>query len=564
MTDSAPTALADAPRQLDAPTRSDRRYDIAALALLALHGALAWLNRAFVPGLWHDEANYMLLARSLRGLGYHDIYALGAPLHSQYPPGFPAFLAAWSLPFGERPSVYIAAVILSSVAALALLYDVMRKRGEGIALVVLALCVFNPELVLYAGRPLSEATYLFCTALTLWAIDRDTRESESGRSRWPVPIAMAAVVFAGLTRMIGVAMVGAVLAHWLLQRRYRRAVILAVVSAVGVGGWITWTIAARDKIVARSYIADATFSEKGRSNFFLTLVDRVTTNVPFYVTESIAQTLSLPRAERVAARLAPASNTARNGARMLDIVVGVALLLMTLIGARVLWRRGAEVAVLYVGFFAFILALWPWWLHRFLVPLIPLLLWLLIVGGTHLADQRRWLRPVPVLLTLAILVLSLVRDADTSRDSLRCNRAMAKSSERCAGPAEHGFFAAMHYIREQSPDTAIFLTATDHQLGFLGNRRALFVGAVQARQPGDLIAELRASGVDYILLTPIRPPSTQLLPLLSRMCDQLEPVREFPAVTLILRVRDQHLPSGEDACAHLKRYELSDVRSNLW
>ena len=104
----------------------------AAIVLLLVHAALAWVNRAFVGGLWHDESQYMLLARSLRHFRYNDFYLLGSPIDSQYPPGLPAFFALVSLPFGEHVQLLHAAVVLCSAGALAVVYDIVRivyKRG---------------------------------------------------------------------------------------------------------------------------------------------------------------------------------------------------------------------------------------------------------------------------------------------------------------------------------------------------------------------------------------------------------------------------------------------------
>jgi hypothetical protein len=97
----------------------------AAAALVVLHGALAWIARTPEIGLLNDSASYMLLARSLRHFTYVDAHIVGSPLHTNFPPGLPAFVALLTLPFGEHPGMLLGVVVLCSMATLALLFDMI-------------------------------------------------------------------------------------------------------------------------------------------------------------------------------------------------------------------------------------------------------------------------------------------------------------------------------------------------------------------------------------------------------------------------------------------------------
>ena len=66
-------------------------------ALLVLHAALAWSGREIAVLTAQDDVRYMLLGTSLRGLSYRDLFLVGTPPHNVYPPGYPAFLAVWSV-----------------------------------------------------------------------------------------------------------------------------------------------------------------------------------------------------------------------------------------------------------------------------------------------------------------------------------------------------------------------------------------------------------------------------------------------------------------------------------
>ena len=84
----------------------------------------AWLQR--VPSLTtaNDDAMYVLLSRSLREGGYHSIHLVDAPIHTKYPPLFPALLATVTTVTGESIDAFVAMNIALAVTGLALIFAV--------------------------------------------------------------------------------------------------------------------------------------------------------------------------------------------------------------------------------------------------------------------------------------------------------------------------------------------------------------------------------------------------------------------------------------------------------
>lgn len=535
--------------------------------MLILHGVLAWLSRPFAIGLWHDEANYLMLARSLRHLRYRDPFLLGAPTHSQYPPGAPALFAIVSAPFGEHMALLIVFGILCSMGALALIYEIARRcSDEWTALAVLALCAINPELLLYAGHVLSETAYMLLTLLALWAALRESdlsAGSERARRRWSA-LAIGATGLAALVRSVGVTLMGALFLHWVRERRYRQVLIFTLVGALTVGSWLTWTVLAPTKDVGRSYVADAAYTDKAHAGVAATLLQRVATNSPRYATTYLRISLPQPTLTTLTKRVAALSPRVRSAARVVDDLFSIVLAVLAAIGAYALWPRAGPM-VLYLGLYVALLLVWPWGTGRFLEPVIPLLLLAILTGAVRLSGRRRVLRPLPFLIAGGIAVMALLRDAPMLRDSLRCDRRVATTSPACYSDVERGFFAAMSHLRQFTPDTAVVLTTTDAQVGYLANRRALFSFRVRSLSPDDLIRRLRADRVEFVLLTPVRPPHEQLLHVLLPACDAFEVVGEFPAITLLLRLAPpRSSPTHENACKALQRYEESRITSSLW
>src|SRR5688572_32476968 len=118
-----------------------------AAAFLVMFVVLAWLQR--VPSLTtaNDDATYVLLSRSLRDGGYNSIHLVGAPVHTKYPPVFPALLAGVSTVAGESIDAFAAMNIALSVAALVLIFAVSKRLlPPAVALGALAMGATNPFL----------------------------------------------------------------------------------------------------------------------------------------------------------------------------------------------------------------------------------------------------------------------------------------------------------------------------------------------------------------------------------------------------------------------------------
>src|SRR5688572_14554514 len=144
-----------------------------AAAFLVMFVVLAWLQR--VPSLTtaNDDATYVLLSRSLRDGGYNSIHLVGAPIHTKYPPLFPALLAAVSSVFGESLDAFAAMNIALAAAGLALVFAVARRIvAPPVALGALAMGTSNPFLEGYAGTVMSEPAFLVLIALTVWLLSR--------------------------------------------------------------------------------------------------------------------------------------------------------------------------------------------------------------------------------------------------------------------------------------------------------------------------------------------------------------------------------------------------------
>lgn len=508
---------------------------LGALALVALHMAAAWKLRR--PGITtgNDDALYVLLSRSIRHLTYSDTHLLDAPPHVQYPPGYPALLALVSAAFGESPDHFMLLGVICSGLALVFWYDIARRLwSPWLGLGVVAAAGSNPWLVQYAGSIASEAPYLLSSTVALWLLIREDRSRMYGLLGGLVAIVSA------LVRSFGATLVVAFGLHWLFARRFRRAAIFAAAVAVTLGAWFAWTIGAGPRIQGRSYVEDLAVT--------LAQDDSAAARIWFHagrvvsvLTRRIPSVLAVPTVEST---------------RLDNVLWLVVIVVSGAAGAWVLWRRSSSLP-LYVVAVLLLMVLWPYSLTRFLVPLVPPLLLLLLVGVTL---TRRHVPPavataLAVILTLVLAGGGWARTMELAGRMAPCERASAQVSPGCYNENQRSFFAAARFAADSTPADAAFLTAKEAAFAYYARRRVVYPGALRG-DAGQLLAALRQRGIRYVVLgRNAEIESSFLAQALERSCDQLELVATFPPRTYLFEVTtDSRTLPGSRACEAIRTY----------
>ncbi len=539
---------------------------LAAAALLLLHAGLAWVLR--VPALTtaQDDAVYLLLARALRHFSYVDLWLVGTPFESLYPPLYPALLASATAIFGDRFAVAIAASVLLSTATLGLFYLIVRRWSPGLALLCLAVAAVNPTLLNAAGHVQSEPLFMCFAALSLWCL---TAPAPTRRTQIA---AGAFAIAAALTRSVGIALLLAILGQWLLERRFRAAGWFALASLLTVGAWMTWTAVAPRQLAGQSYITDAAYirtdsvtsapappaashdsapavpshlplapsKQRARGVELLrTVASRLTNNVPTYLARRIPMSLAMPTI----------GGTRIDNWGWLLIVLGAGT-----VGFTLLARRLPGVA-LYFFFYAGILAIWPYILPRFLVPVIGLLVLIVLAGGQWLG--ARWSPRVgwgiAVMLAGVLGVSGLLRDRVEWRALSTCDRSAPYVSTGCFPAQQLAFFSAVHDAGRRTPADAVLLTPKAATTYLLIGRRTVNELEAASLPPAEMQEYLRRLGVQYILLSHVHRDQWVIAGRLIPYCASLELVEQYGGDALLLRRHEAEFAGG-NACEALKRF----------
>lgn len=544
---------------LSPPRWSAAALTVAALALL-LHAWLAWSTRLPMISTGGDDAVYLALARALRDGSYRELWVPGTPIHAMYPPGYPLLLAMIGATGSADVPRMIGLNIGASVMALFLTAILACRIAPWLGVATVIVLAPNPGLVHAAGFSTAEPVFTALVLATLVAVP-----GVGARANGRLVVAGACAIGASLTRSIGVALIIALLLDWMLDRRWRAAALLGAASALTVGSWLAWTVRAPRLAEGSSYIADAVFTPAAAPTpFVMVLAARVAENVPAYLTRALPEVLAQPALPGT----------------VLDNVLGLALLVMFGTAGAICARRRLRTGVLFLAVYAAVMALWPYWFARLLLPVLPLLVLLLLAGAWSLSAPVRHRRRSVVVTAFVAALLALVTVPpmrDRYVQTAGCDRSVdARRSLSCVSGRQRDFFAAVDEIARLAPATTPLLTAKAATVFVLSGRQSVRQDvALRQRDPDRFIAWLRERNVELVLLSHMQFQQWHVSPMLQARCRSFALVRTFPTHAAVLRLRPVDAPDpsldGESACVAISRWarvdwtgDVSGVRDWIW
>lgn len=349
------------------------RIAVVGVGALALMAGVAIID-AFPVGVFHDDAMYVILARSLAtGHGYRYLNLPGAPIATQHPPGYPALLAlaTWFAPsFPANLTVFKAlnAVIGAASAVLVTLFARSRALSPAQAIILgVASAVSIPTLVL-SSMILSEPLFFLMIITLLIAAERFAERQRE----WWRPIAIGIGIAAcALVRLNGIALLPATLLVLCVQRRWRDAGLLTLATVLTMLPWQV-VIATHTGVLPvplrGDYESASSWWLRGlHSGGLQTLVATFRMTIPESI--SVFTVLFSPVRGQVT--------------HAITLIALIGLLAVAV--ARV--RSRMPVTLIFLLGYLAIVAIWPYAPARFLWAVWPLFL-LLIAAGATAAYQR--------------------------------------------------------------------------------------------------------------------------------------------------------------------------------
>ncbi|MFI5348467.1 MAG: hypothetical protein ACHQ2Z_02900 [Elusimicrobiota bacterium] len=314
--------------------------------------ACVLLVLAFAPaqyfGRQQDDLLYFIGARALTMGRYCLLTSPGCPPLTLINPGWPAMLAPLFL-LTERPGPFQAfSALILAAAPVAVWAWLRRREDETTALLAAALFASCPLALSQSGVVMTEAPYLLFFLAMLACVEK-RRASAAGA--WGAALL--------LTRTSGLAVMPALLLPFARARRWKDAARAAAAPILASALWAAWSWS-KSRTVGKFDLLPATYGAGGWAKPFAVAA----ANARFYAAEWGGCFLPPALAEG-----APA------------MILGAALAVASAWGvARALRRRADDPAAWALLGTAALLAVWGWQYERYMIPLLPLLLWALASG----------------------------------------------------------------------------------------------------------------------------------------------------------------------------------------
>ena len=350
-------------------------------AALVAAGGLAFglfAMNALPVGVFHDDARYLVLARSIvQGTGFRVTSLPGAPAGTHFPPGFPLLLAAlWRLAPAFPANVVLFKLLNAALLAGAALaaYSYARLRGGLSAPVsaAVALTFAGTVPVLFLdGLLFSEPLFTAAMLLSLLLAERAAGRATPRRDASGDLMAFAAGLAGGgvaMIRSIGVAVVIGLCVTLLLRRRWRAALAALAGACIFVVPWQLWTLQHAQEI---PQIMAAHYGTYGR--WVAPMLQR-----DGYMALAHVAAINLRGLGIILTLFGVGS-----AAPLFGFLVAATLLLLLALGlARS--ARTSLVSVIAVSAYAGAMMIWPWEPDRYFWPLWPLVLTAMACGVVQL------------------------------------------------------------------------------------------------------------------------------------------------------------------------------------
>lgn len=421
-----------------------------------------WASEPYVVGVFHDDGDYALLAKSIAtGHGFHYLGLPGEPAATHQPPLFPLLLAAvWRLApsFPDNISALLAVnAVLLGLAAVGLYHFAVVRlawRREAAALCAVLATLISPMLTL-SSTLLSEPFFL----AALWPTLLVAEHAADDRDWRAVAIAGACIGALMLVRTHAIALLAGLVLVLLWRRLFAHAALAVVISVAVLLPWQLWTRHALPGIPAPLEGAYGSYL-----GWYLTGLREG--GLPFL--------LATARVNAGEFWLLVMDRVAVGTRAWMQIAAAIILVGLIVLGA---WNaaKRAPVAVCFFTSFLGIVLVWPYVPWRFVWAVAPMLLLVAVDGARGLVatPTARWARAC-LMAVVAVPAAAMLRTEWKAYSSRSWLEPGARASELMK--------PVVRWVATQTRSDDVVLTEGAVVVTLFTGRRASPVAAFTARE----------------------------------------------------------------------------------
>lgn len=435
-----------------------------------------------------DNVGYFLLGKGLsQGEGYTSYYNIPARPANHFPPGYPALISTViTLTGASITGIKILSGIIFLLSALVFFFLARRITDDKWAIMISTLLVLiSPNLLRYSTIMMSEILYMFLVLTVVWLVTLSDHEKPWYKS-WHFWLIILLTAAAYYVRTIGVAILAGLLVYYLFRRRWSYMLAL-------VGGFfllaLPWYLRAK-AIGGNSYMSQLMLinpyrPELGHAGIF-ELFERVWNNFTRYFSREI-----------YASVYSPFPVNYKEPATLLEWG-GSAILIAFIVFGFLQLKSHKKLLLGYFSAFMGVLMIWPnvWTGPRFIIPMIPLFILLVVLAIRRLIDLVPVLKkPFKGRLPYVIFLLAAVALAYTVKPQIEKLRRFAQSGYP---KAMNNYINSAVWVREKSAPDAVVCCRKPGIFHLFSDRRVTTY--LRTKNTELLMRDLEDKGVDYIII----------------------------------------------------------------
>ena len=444
-----------------------------------------------------DNASYFLLGKSIQT---NQVYALYNDVNlnpqNHFPPGYPLLLSFFML-FSKNLIFLKIITGLFYLGSIYLLFYFFQKFKVSwqLAFVTIIFILINYHITTFSVRLMSEIPFLFFSLLSLWFLQKMNLEKAFHKDPnfWYCLLSLS---FAFHIRTAGVALLGGMIFYLLLEKEWKRSVAL-------LGGFsflmVPWIL--RGKILGLSsgyqsqlFKINSYQPELGNAGLGDFMV-RFGENLSRYISKEIPSGILSFR---------DVSYTMPS--EFMDWTIGILLLILIILGI-VFLPRFRSLIIGYLGGSLLILMFWPsvWKGTRFIVPLLPFMIFLIVIGISGLFNKilvktRLNLNWTPFLLLPFIFAFTQnyrASERGTEWGHYPFER-LHLEAERDYGLGWKNYLAIAEYVKKNTKETAIVACRKPQFFHIFSDRFTCYYPYESDSEK--MIEELKKRKVKYVVL----------------------------------------------------------------
>lgn len=483
-----------------------------------------------------DNADYYIYGKSLaNGHGYSAIHTKAQQPANHFPPGYPAMIAVTMKLFSAKITTIKKANGFYMLAALFVLFFLFRAltRNIHLSFVACLFTLFNYHLLEYSTIMYSEIPFVLVATITLLLFIYIDFEKPIWKN-WKFFLFILTMVLAFYIRTLGVSLVISFTLILLFQKRWKYAGVLVFGFILLIAPWQIRS----HKMGGNSYVNQLLMKNPYRPELGpMTLKDwpeRFTMNVKRYLALEITsgilpfetidykQTVAQLQTEVPVDPAAPADTTKKEPVKVLtleekqqsaasrgmpgakveitvyDFLLTFVLFLLMAIGLFRLKDHRVLIGLYIAGTFS-ILFLWPeaWFGIRFMLPLVPILIFLSLNGLVQIpemvAEKMKWANPWLLVLIIPFFTFFVLKN--------KLEKRVVELENRAKGVYVNQFknyFDVATWASKNLPKDAVVATRKGQLFYLYANRYV--DGFLNTLDKEELIKSMHDKGVTHVVL----------------------------------------------------------------